>query len=194
MIVLCDQSERGCLYYIQSSANLSTNPRKGAEEGMQVKVAVSKGQNSGEDRRRKRKKEGPFEDQITKENSKEQTLKTQETKKNSLLAENHRTHYPSPTSTQIKTHSKFKKSYFVSLHWKDGTLTKLGILVRKKNPLMTKQKKTNPHKGTLNLWDENMVITMKTSLYRKICLHLQSMVKSKRKLGWSTQTQLYTLK
>lgn len=76
---------------------------------MQVKVAVSKGQNSGEDRRRrKRKKEGPFEDQITKENSKEQTLKTQETKKNSLLAEKHRTHYPPPTSTQKHT-LNFKK-------------------------------------------------------------------------------------
>lgn len=72
---------------------LSTDHRKGTEEGMQVKVAVFKGRKSGEERRRrKRKKEGPFEDQIIKENSKEQTLKTQETKKNSLLAENHRTH------------------------------------------------------------------------------------------------------
>ena len=76
---------------------VSTDHRKGTEEGMQVKVAAFKGHNSGEDRRRrKRKKEGPFEDQIIMENSKEQTLKTQETKKNSLLAENHRTHYPSP--------------------------------------------------------------------------------------------------
>lgn len=73
---------------------LSTDHRKGTEEGMQVKVAAFKGRKSGEERRRrrKRKKEGPFEDQIIKENSKEQTLKTQETKKNFLLAENHRTH------------------------------------------------------------------------------------------------------
>lgn len=113
---MTSQSEDACTIY-RVLVTLSTNPRKGAEEGMQVKVAASKGQNSGEDRRRReRKKEGPFEDQVTKANSKEQSLKTQETKKNSLLAENHRTHYPSPTTTQTKTHSKFKKSYSVSLH------------------------------------------------------------------------------